>query len=179
MSDADHFHSHIGYGAPHKQDSPVAHGEPLGPEEVRLTKEFFGFSPDQSFVVPPGVKEHFSANMGARGAELRNRWEELFVRYRAQYPDLAEQITLIQARDLPPEWEKALPSFPPSDSGISTRDASGKVLNALAGKVPWMIGGRRSRTQYQDQTDVRIRRRFPAGWAAGQLSRPQSSLRYP
>jgi transketolase len=75
-------HSHIGYGAPHKQDSPTAHGEPLGPEEVRLTKEFFGFSPDQTFVVPPGVTEHFSANMGARGAAARKDWEQLFSRYR-------------------------------------------------------------------------------------------------
>lgn len=134
-------HSHIGYGAPHKHDSPVAHGEPLGAEEVRLTKEFFGFSPDQSFVVPQGVKEHFSLNMGARGAELRKEWEGLFARYRSQYPDLAEQISLIQARDLPPEWEKALPTFPASDTGISTRDVSGKVLNALAEKIPWLIGG--------------------------------------
>jgi transketolase len=134
-------HSHIGYGAPHKQDSPVAHGEPLGAEEVRLTKEFFGFSPDQSFVVPQGVKEHFSANLGARGAKLRKQWEELFTRYRSQYPDLAQQITLIQARDLPPEWEKALPSFPPSAIGMSTRDVSGRLLNALAEKIPWLIGG--------------------------------------
>jgi transketolase len=134
-------HSHIGYGAPHKQDTAAAHGEPLGPEEVRLTKEFFGFSPDQTFVVPPGVREHFSANMGVRGAEVRKKWEELFARYRSQYPDLAQQITLIRTRELPSEWEKALPSFPPSDTGVSTRDASGKVLNALAEKIPWLVGG--------------------------------------
>jgi transketolase len=127
-------HSHIGYGAPHKQDPPVAHGEPLGPEKVRLTKEFFGFSPDQTFVVPPGVKEHFSANMGGRGVELRKKWEELFARYHSQYPDLAQQITLIRTRELPSEWKKALLIFPPSDTGVSTRDASGKVLNVPAQK---------------------------------------------
>ena len=134
-------HSHIGYGAPHKQDSPAAHGEPLGAEEVRLTKEFFGFSPDQTFVVPPGVTEHFSANMGARGAGARKDWEQLFSRYRGQYPDLAEQIERIGERELPAGWEKALPVFPASETGMSTRDVSGKVLNALAEKIPWLIGG--------------------------------------
>jgi len=134
-------HSHIGYGAPHKQDSPTAHGEPLGVEEVRLTKEFFGFSPDQNFVVPPGVTEHFAANMGARGARLRKEWEQAFARYRTQYPDLGDQIERISARELPGGWEKALPAFPPSEGGMSTRDASGKILNALADKIPWLIGG--------------------------------------
>jgi transketolase len=134
-------HSHIGYGAPHKQDSPVAHGEPLGPEEVRLTKEFFGFSPDETFVVPPGVTEHFSANLGARGARLSKEWERLFTRYRGQYPDLADQIERIGTRELPEGWEKALPIFPPSAVGMSTRDVSGKLLNALAEKIPWLIGG--------------------------------------
>jgi transketolase len=134
-------HSHIGYGAPHKQDSPSAHGEPLGPEEVRLTKEFFGFSPDETFVVPPGVREHFAAKMGARGSRLREEWEQLFVRYRAQYPDLADQIEHLSKRELPPDWEKALPEYPPSRVGMATRDASGKVLNALAQKIPWLMGG--------------------------------------
>ena len=135
------MHSHIGYGAPHKQDSPSAHGEPLGAEEVRLTKEFFGFSPDDSFVVPSGVREHFAANMGARGAQLRKEWDEMFARYRAQYPDLADHIERMKKRELPADWEKALPTFPPSAVGMSTRDASGKVLNALAEKIPWLFGG--------------------------------------
>lgn len=134
-------HSHIGYGAPHKQDSPSAHGEPLGPEEVRLTKEFFGFSPDETFVVPPGVREHFAATMGARGSRLRQEWEQLFARYRAQYPDLADQIERLSKRELPADWEKALPTYPPSAAGMATRDVSGKVLNALAEKIPWLIGG--------------------------------------
>ncbi len=75
-------HSHIGYGSPHKQDSPEAHGEPLGEEEVRLTKQFFGFDPDESFVVPDGVREHFAAGIGARGAALRRAWHALFAGYR-------------------------------------------------------------------------------------------------
>ncbi|MGC2108433.1 MAG: transketolase [Candidatus Korobacteraceae bacterium] len=134
-------HSHIGYGAPHKQDTAAAHGEPLGPEEVRLTKEFFGFSPDESFVVPPGVREHFAAGMGARGAQLSKEWDAMFARYKAQYPDLGDNIERMQQRDLPPDWEKALPTFPPSASGMSTRDASGKVLNAVAQKIPYVLGG--------------------------------------
>jgi len=134
-------HSHIGYGAPHKQDSAAAHGEPLGPEEVRLTKEFFGFSPDESFVVPAGVREHFAAGVGARGAKLRQEWEAIFARYKAQYPDLGDNLERMNKRELPEGWEKALPTFPPSPTGISTRDASGKVLNAVAQKVPWILGG--------------------------------------
>jgi transketolase len=134
-------HSHIGYGAPHKQDSPEAHGEPLGDQEVRLTKQFFGFDPDQQFVVPAGVHEHFAEQLGARGAQLRNKWQEMFARYRSQYPDLAKQIDSINERGLPSGWEAALPVFPPSTSGLSTRDASGKVLNAMAERIPWIVGG--------------------------------------
>ena len=134
-------HSHIAYGAPHKQDSPEAHGEPLGEEEVRLTKQFFGFDPDKQFVVPDGVREHFAEQFGARGVQLHNAWRVTFAHYRAEYPDLAEQIGCISSRELPNGWESALPFFPASTSGISTRDASGKLLNALAERIPWLIGG--------------------------------------
>jgi transketolase len=134
-------HSHIGYGAPHKQDSPEAHGEPLGEDEVRLTKQFFGFDPAQTFVVPDGVREHFAAQIGARGARLSSEWQSLFSRYRAEYPDLAAQIDSIEERTLPPGWEAALPEFAPSATGLSTRDASGKVLNAVAERIPWIVGG--------------------------------------
>ncbi len=134
-------HSHIGYGAPHKQDSPEAHGEPLGEEEVRLTKEFFGFDPAQDFVVPDGVRQHFSAQLGARGARLNAEWQDTFQRYRNQYPDLAEQVVCMSKRGLPSGWEAALPDFPPSATGLSTRDASGRVLNAVAERIPWIVGG--------------------------------------
>jgi transketolase len=134
-------HSHIGYGAPHKQDSPEAHGEPLGEQEVRLTKQFFGFDPTRDFVVPEGVREHFAQHLGTRGARLSGEWQAMFKRYREQYPDLAEQIDSIGRRELPPGWESALPVFPPSRSGLSTRDASGQVLNAVAQRIPWLIGG--------------------------------------
>jgi transketolase len=134
-------HSHIGYGAPHKQDTAAAHGEPLGDEEARLTKEFFGFSPDEFFAIPDGVREHFKANMAKRGAEARQAWQKLFEGYRSQFPDLADQIERLQRRDLPEGWEKALPAFPADAKGMSTRVASGKVLNAIAEKVPWIVGG--------------------------------------
>jgi transketolase len=133
--------SHIGYGAPHKQDSPEAHGEPLGEAEVRLTKQFFGFDPDQSFVVPEAVRPHLAAGVGARGARLHAAWQDLFRRYRAQFPEQAEQIDRIATRELPAGWEKALPTFPPDATGVATRDASGKVLNAVAQVVPWLLGG--------------------------------------
>ncbi|HET6196075.1 MAG TPA: transketolase [Acetobacteraceae bacterium] len=134
-------HSHIGYGAPHKQDSPEAHGEPLGEDEVRLTKQFFGFDPAQTFVVPDGVREHFAAQIGARGARLNSEWRSLFARYRAEHPDLATQVQCLKDRTLPPGWEAALPQFAPSASGVSTRDASGKVLNAVGERIPWIVGG--------------------------------------
>jgi transketolase len=133
--------SHIGYGSPHKQDSPEAHGEPLGVEEVRLTKRFFGFDPDSSFVVPDGVRAHFAAQIGARGAALRSAWEALFSRYAAAYPALAGDVERIGKRELPEGWQSALPNFPPDAKGMSTRDASGKVLNALAERIPWLLGG--------------------------------------
>jgi len=134
-------HSHIGYGAPHKQDTQAAHGEPLGEKEARLTKEFFGFSPDEFFVVPDGVREHMAANLGKRGAHLHKEWLKHFEEYRAQYPDLADQIERIQHRDLPEGWDKAFPTFPPDPKGMSTRVVSGRVLNAVAERVPWLVGG--------------------------------------
>jgi transketolase len=133
-------HSHIGYGSPHKHDSPEAHGEPLGEDEVRLTKQFFGFDPDRSFV-PGGVREHFAAGVGARGGTRRRDWEAMFERYRKAHPDLAGQVECIRRGELPEGWQEAIPNFPPSETGIATREASGKVLNAIAERIPWLIGG--------------------------------------
>ncbi len=134
-------HSHIGYGSPHKHDSAEAHGEPLGEEEVRLTKQFFNFDPDKSFAVPPGVREHFAAGIGARGAKLREDWVALFARYRTAFPELAVQVECIMKGELPKGWDSAIPTFPADEKGIASRDASGKVLNAIAAHMPWLIGG--------------------------------------
>jgi transketolase len=133
--------SHIGYGSPHKVDTPAAHGEPLGEEEVRLVKRAYGWPEDARFLVPDGVVEHFEAGIGARGAKARSHWEALFAAYRAQFPELATEIDQMQRRELPAGWDGDLPSFPADPKGIAGRDASGQVLNALARNIPWFLGG--------------------------------------
>jgi transketolase len=133
--------SHIGYGSPHKIDTAAAHGEPLGEEEVRLTKAAYGWPEDAKFLVPDGVREHFDAGIGARGAEARRRWEALFAAYRERFPELAREIDQMQRRELPAGWDRDLPSFPADPKGIAGRDASGEVLNALAQNIPWFLGG--------------------------------------
>ena len=133
--------SHIGYGSPNKQDTAAAHGEPLGDEEIRLTKRSYGWPEDEKFLVPDGVYEHFAAGVGARGASLRQEWTGLFEAYRAKYPQLANEIELMQRRELPAGWERTLPVFPADAKGIAGREASGKVLNVLAQNLPWLLGG--------------------------------------
>jgi len=133
--------SHIAYGSPNKQDTHAAHGEPLGEEEIRLTKCAYGWPEDAKFLVPDAVPAHFQAGIGARGAELRGAWLALFEAYSAQYPELADQLLRIQRRELPTGWDAALPSFAPDPKGVAGRDVSSKVLNALAQTIPWLIGG--------------------------------------
>ena len=133
--------SHIGYGSPHKQDTNAAHGEPLGEEEVRLVKKFYGWPEDAKFLVPDGVYDHFKDGIGKRGKNLRAQWSKLFAAYSEKYPDLADHLHRMQRRDLPPGWDKNLPTFPADPKGIATRESSGKVLNAVAESIPWLIGG--------------------------------------
>ena len=133
--------SHIGYGAPHKVDTAAAHGEPLGEDEVRFAKRAYGWPEDAKFLVPDGVREHFDAGIGARGALARRRWEERLTAYREKYPDLAAEIDRMQRRELPDGWDRDLPSFPADPKGLAGRDASGQALNALARHVPWLLGG--------------------------------------
>jgi len=133
--------SHIGYGAPHKHDTAAAHGEPLGAEEVRLAKRSYGWPEDAQFLVPDGVREHFAAGIGARGAAARSRWTALLTSYREKYPELATEIDQMQRRDLPAGWDRDLPVFPSDAKGIAGRDASNKVLNVLAQNIPWFLGG--------------------------------------
>jgi transketolase len=133
--------SHIGYGSPHKQDTAEAHGEPLGDEEVRLCKRFYGWPEDAQFFVPEGVHKHFAAGIGARGDEARRKWTELFGAYRGKYPELATEIDKMQRRELPSGWDRDLPVFPADPKGLAGRDASGKVLNVLAQNIPWFLGG--------------------------------------
>jgi transketolase len=133
--------SHIGYGAPHKQDTHQAHGSPLGEDEIRLTKEVYGWPADAKFVVPEEVREHYSENVGARGKRLFADWQGQFAEYARKYPDLAREWQQMQARELPDGWEEALPSFAADAKGLATRVSSGKVLNAVAQRIPWLMGG--------------------------------------
>jgi len=133
--------SHIGYGAPHKQDTAAAHGEPLGEEEIRLAKRSYGWPEEAKFFVPEGVYEHFAAGIGKRGANARSKWLQLFDAYRAKYGELATEIDLLERRELPAGWDRALPVFPADSKGLAGRDASGKVLNVLAQNIPWFLGG--------------------------------------
>jgi transketolase len=133
--------SHIGYGSPHKHDTAEAHGEPLGDEEVRLAKRFYGWPEDAKFLVPGGIYEHFAEGIGERGAEARRDWTNLFAAYRTSYPELAAEIDQMERRELPAGWDRNLPVFPADAKGIAGRDASGKVLNVLAQNIPWFLGG--------------------------------------
>ena len=133
--------THIGYGSPHKQDTAAAHGEPLGDEEVRLTKRSYGWPEEEKFFVPDGVYEHFAAGIRARGASLCREWMKLVESYRSKYPELAKEIELMQRRELGEGWDRGLPVFPSDAKGVAGRDASGKVLNVLAQNIPWFIGG--------------------------------------
>jgi transketolase len=133
--------SHIGYGSPHRQDTSAAHGEPLGEEEVRLTKHAYGWPADSTFHVPDGVMQHFEEGIGKRGAALREAWSTGFARYREQYPREADEIERIQRRDPPAGWDADLPVFPPDAKGLAGRDASAKVLNAIAKNARWLLGG--------------------------------------
>jgi transketolase len=134
-------HSVIGRGAPHKQDTKEAHGEPLGEEEVKLAKKFYGWPEDAKFLVPDGVYQHFQDGIGKRGKGLREAWFAKIAEYKKAHPDLADQLDRMQHRQLPKGWDKDIPTFPADAKGIATRDSSGQVLNAIAKNVPWLIGG--------------------------------------
>jgi transketolase len=133
--------SHIAWGAPSKQDTHGAHGEPLGEDEIRATKRNYGWPEDETFMVPDSVYEHFADGIGKRGAELRDAWMALYQDYGREYPELADHLLRMQRRELPDGWDKAIPEFGPDGKGVAGRDASAQVLNAVAERVPWLIGG--------------------------------------
>ncbi|MGH8827725.1 MAG: transketolase-like TK C-terminal-containing protein, partial [Jiangellaceae bacterium] len=130
-----------GYGAPNKQGTASAHGEPLGERELRAAKRFFGLPEDESFRIPQQVYQDFDDGIRRRGGQLRRDWEQLFQRYRTDYPELGEQLDRMQHRLLPDGWDADLPEFPADEKGLAGRDASSKVLNAIAPHVPWLVGG--------------------------------------
>ncbi len=133
--------THIGYGSPNKQDSNKSHGEPLGAEEVKLTKRNYGWPEDAQFLVPDGVYENFENHVGKRGSTLRAKWEEMFSAYKSAQPDLGAQFEAMDHRITPAEAAKAIPEFPADAKGVASRDSSGKVENAVAPHYPWLLGG--------------------------------------
>jgi len=133
--------SHIGYGAPDIVDTSAAHGEPLGAAEVKKSKASYGWPEEAKFLIPDGVYEHFAAGIGARGSELREAWMALFAGYKHEHPDLAVELLAMQRRELPAGWDADIPTFDADPTGVATRDSSGEVLNAIAPRVPWLIGG--------------------------------------
>lgn len=133
--------SHIAWGSPNKQDTHAAHGEPLGEEEIRLTKKNYGWPEDAKFLVPDDVVTHFKDGIGARGGTQRRAWFDLFADYKQKHAELADHLERMQRRALPEGWDRDLPVFAADAKGVAGRDASGKVLNQLAKNVPWLLGG--------------------------------------
>jgi transketolase len=134
-------HSIIGYGAPHKEGTREAHGEPLGVEEVKAAKRTYGWPEDAQFLVPDGVMRHFAEGMGRRGAEGRAAWLKMLDGYKAAYPDLAAELEMMNQHTLPAGWDADIPFFPADAKGLASRDSSQKVLNAIAPHVPFFLGG--------------------------------------
>ena len=131
----------IGFGSPNRANSSDAHGEPLGEAEVKLSKKAYGWPEDAKFLVPEGVLEHFAAGIGKRGAAAHAAWTAKFAEYAGTFPDLAVELTAMEAQDLPKGWEASLPTFPADPKGLASRESSGKVLNAVAKVIPWLVGG--------------------------------------
>lgn len=131
----------IGFGAPNKQNTHHAHGAPLGWDECSLAKEAYGLPKDEKFYIPPGVREHFEQNLGLRGKQAYDQWQNDWQSYRSAHPDKAAELEAMFARKLPEGWDKDIPVFPASEKGDATRNSGGKVLNAIARNVPFMIGG--------------------------------------
>jgi transketolase len=132
--------SHIGFGSPNRQDTKEAHGEPLGEEEVKLTKKAYGWPEDEKFLVPVSALAHMRQAV-ERGKRLEAEWNEKFAAYKRAYPDLAEQFEATWRGELPVGWDASIPEFQPADGAMATRAASGKAMNAFAEKVPWLMGG--------------------------------------
>ncbi|MGI9534987.1 MAG: transketolase, partial [Thermodesulfobacteriota bacterium] len=132
--------SHIAYGSPNSQDTCEAHGSPLGEEEVKLTKKFYGWDPDKTFHVPDEVKQ-YGKDVVSKSEKLEQIWNRLFDEYSGKYPDLAQDFELIQKGQLPENWDQDLPTFPHDKKGIPTRKANNKIMNAIGSKVKWLLGG--------------------------------------
>jgi transketolase len=131
----------IAYGAPTKADTAEAHGAALGAKEIAATKTAYGWPSDAHFLVPTEVPEHFHATLGERGRKAREAWEKMFREFERKHSDLAAELKLIQSHKLPQGWKDTMPKFDADAKGMATRVSSGKVLNAFAKRIPWLLGG--------------------------------------
>ena len=159
-------HSVIGWGSP-KAGSEKAHGEPLGEDNVRATKKAYGWPEDKDFYVPEGVAEHFQSAIADRSEPLRHEWEAMLAKYGEAYPDLGAELDLMLKDTLPEGWDADIPVFPADEKGLASRDSGGKVLNALAAKVPWLIGGSADLAP-STKTDIKGKPSFEASNYGGQ-----------
>jgi transketolase len=157
--------THIAYGSPNKQDTAEAHGAPLGEDEVKLTKKTLGWDPEKQFYIPEEGLKHFRKSI-ERGEQAEAEWRQLFGEYRKAYPGLAREWEEFRSERLPENWKKALPTFSPEDGGMATRQASGKVLSAIAPHLPTLIGGSADLTP-SNNTYVKGYNEFSAGNSAG------------
>jgi transketolase len=132
--------THIGYGAPKRQDTKEAHGEPLGEDQVRAAKRNYGWPEDKTFLVPPEVESHMRQALD-RGAKLEQQWQQKYPAYRNAFPDLAAEWETMQAGRLPAGWDSKIPVFPADAKGLATRESASKVENAIAANLPWLMGG--------------------------------------
>ncbi|MES2044156.1 MAG: transketolase [Pseudomonadota bacterium] len=158
-------HSIIGWGSP-RAGSEKAHGEPLGVDNVKATKKAYGWPEDENFRVPEGVVEHFNSAISGRGKPLREAWEANYAEYRETWPDLAAQIDAMLTGKLPDGWDADIPVFDADPKGLASRDAGGKVLNAIAAKVPWLVGGSADLSP-STKTDIKGAESFEPGNYAG------------
>jgi transketolase len=154
--------SHIGYGAPHKQDTKEAHGEALGEDEVRGAKRNYGWPEDAHFLVPDGVRQNYADGVGKRGRELREAWDVLAKKYRAEEAALSATLDLMCHRKLPSGWDAKIETFAPDEKGVATRDSGHAVLNEIAGNIPWLMGGAADLTP-STKTDIKGAGDFETG----------------
>ena len=159
-------HSVIGWGSP-KAGSEKAHGEPLGEDNVRATKKAYGWPEDKSFYIPEGVAEDFKAKLVDRGAKLREDWQAMLVRYKEQFTEEGRQLDGMLGDELPEGWDADIPVFEPDAKGLASRDSSGKVLNAIVPKLPWLVGGSADLSP-STKTDIKGRDSFEANNYGGQ-----------
>ncbi len=131
----------IGFGSPNKANTHGAHGAPLGDEEIRLTKQAYGWPENEKFLVPDEVKKNFQDGVVSRGGQLFAKWSSMRADYAKKYPELAAELDLIESGDLPADWAADMAPFAADPKGMASRVSSGKVLNQIAKRVPWLIGG--------------------------------------